>query len=110
MSGPYVVKGKGKGDKGKTNKGKGVSKGGMPIGSEDTEHQQRKQLKEEQQPPSRAGLLERRTYELEGEVGHLRRQLTWLLSGLDRVLVLPADVEEPSSPEVQHIDLGELRK
>jgi hypothetical protein len=49
-----------------------------------------------EQPPSRADLLERRIYELEGEVGQVRRQLTWLLSKLDRVLVLPADDEEPA--------------
>ncbi len=97
------------GDKGKTDNGKGGSKGGMDVdampqsssSSDATEQQQQQQQREQlqelqqqqqqQHPPSRADLLERRIYELEGEVGHLHRKLAWLLSKLDRVLGLPAD-------------------
>ncbi len=107
-SGPYgkgskgLFFGRGKGDGGKGSKGgcfdgckggkgdsfdggKGGDKGGYTPGSDDTE-----------QPLTRDEQLERRVYELEGEVDALRRQMRWLLAKLGRVLVLPADDEEPS--------------
>jgi hypothetical protein len=74
--GPYGDKGKGKSDK-----GKGDSKGGEPHVCEDTDR-----------PPSRLDALERRIYDLEGELAVVRRLVRGMLAGLDVVLPLPANI------------------
>ncbi len=73
-------KSKDKGSKGSKD-GKGDKGDNTPIGVNNTYRE-----------PSRADLLERRIYELEGEVGALRKELRWLTGKLDQVLVLPPDV------------------